>query len=157
MEQNESFVTDDGLLRSKSFSKLRKLSMQKFKNVLKRRKKFKCPYYITYEDSNKWISAHPEYLLKKLMKKKRRSRVPLLSSIICPSKKKDCDGYHQDDTKCGDNDLMESDLEELSEIETEETEKISPFRFSISIAGNGQHIDIISEEQEEEEGPIPMA
>ena len=55
-------------------------SMQRFKNVLKGRKKWKCPYYITYEDSNKWIEAHPEYLLNK-QNQTNQMKVPLLSSV----------------------------------------------------------------------------
>ena len=41
---------------------------------------WKCPYYITYEDSNKWIEAHPEYMINK-QNQSNQMKVPLLSSV----------------------------------------------------------------------------
>ena len=135
--------------RSSSFQKIRKLSMQKFKNVLRRRKKWKCPYYITYEDSNKWISMHPEYLLKK-QRMKMGSKAPLLLSSTGTDSTEDGNDEESDHEHY----LMESDLEELSEIETEDTEnRISPFKYSISMAGKG-NFNLIEEEEERHE---PMA
>lgn len=137
--------------RCNSFQKIRQLSMEKFRNVLRRRKKFKCPYYITYEDSNKWISRHPEYLLKKQM----GSKTPLLLISNGTDSTNDGNDGHDDDEEFDDGEhyLIESDLEELSEIDTEETERISPFRFTISMARNG-NFNLVEVEEDREE---PMA
>ena len=144
--------------RSNSFQKIRKLSMQKFRNVLRRRKKFKCPYYITYQDSNKWISRHPEYLLNKQRQNRLGSKTPLL--LISNGTDSTNDGDDGNDGNDNDEEfddgehyLIESDLEELSEIDTEETERISPFRFSISMATKG-NFNLVEEEEERHE---PMA
>eukprot|EP01084_Bolivina_argentea_P024812 46191_1 len=79
--------------------------MNKFKNVLKLKKKRKCPYYITFEDSNKWIERNPEYLINK--KNKSALETPLLVSV--------------NDYKLSDGDSMSSDLENLSETNEEDS------------------------------------
>eukprot|EP01084_Bolivina_argentea_P272428 463827_1 len=97
-------------------STLVKRSKFKLKDVLKIRREKKCPYYVTFEDSNYWIQQNPEYSLSK-MNNCKNNKEQVLSTMMTNSNF----------------DELDSDMDELSGSQSES---------DLSLTNNGEHDNV---------------
>ena len=77
LKKSESFMMESLDIKDNDSN-----ALVRFTRMLKRKKQFKCPYYVTYEDSNRWIERHPEYTQRKVQRKKDGLRATLLSDVF---------------------------------------------------------------------------